>query len=654
MKQIKSSLICLLLALTTLPTMAQERTLQIYEGDNVAYSIPVSRVDSIKVSSILQSPTAVNAVIEGDYVNLSWSQVKNATSYEIYRSGDNVTYTLLTADVTACKYTDKTPLMGTNYYKVRAVNETQKSAYSEASSPVTFNATTIENGLYMGIIGFNQSLTTKDIALLNSDTETEFTDFVDGLTTQSGTLLYYAVDEAINKLTTTALPEELVNVSIVTFTDGLDQGSLMMNSSYNDNAAYLAAINDRIESVRVQNQPITAYSIGLKGNDVSDDEQFMANLQNFASAPENATEVSSMDEAYTQFRKIAEQLNNVNTSQTFSLTIPGQSNGTKIRFTFDNVTDASQSQLYIEGVFSLGDRSLKEITYHGLTCGSGDVVVGEQEGIFVTFTFTDMQNTSEKLIPTNDIKQWSYITTTAQWQINSEFTPENNTQMEVIRKNAVIMLVLDCSSSLGTQFATMQTYAQSFIRKIIAGKSVSGPINGYEYVDLGLPSGLKWATCNVGASSPEEYGNYYAWGETTTKSTYTESNSTTYGVHLGDISGNRTYDAARANWGSTWRIPTEAEIQELVDNCTWEWTSQGGHYGRKVTGPNGNSIFLPAAGYRQESSLYYVGENGFCWSSTPHESDADYAYGLYFKSGRYGLSSYYWRSSGRSVRPVSD
>ena len=182
-------------------------------------------------------------------------------------------------------------------------------------------------------------------------------------------------------------------------------------------------------------------------------------------------------------------------------------------------------------------------------------------------------------------------------------------------------------------------------------RSATGTINGHQWVDLGLS--VKWATCNVGASSPSDYGNYYAWGETRTKSEYTEDNSSTYGINIGDISGDSRYDVARANWGGTWRLPTKAEVQELIDKCTWTWTSQGGHNGYRVTGPNGSSIFLPAAEYRYGSSLYGAGAFGYYWSSTPYESVARLAYGLYFGSSAHGL---HWRSRayGRSVRPVSD
>ncbi len=176
-----------------------------------------------------------------------------------------------------------------------------------------------------------------------------------------------------------------------------------------------------------------------------------------------------------------------------------------------------------------------------------------------------------------------------------------------------------------------------------------GYINGYKYVDLGLPSGLKWAACNVGASSPEEYGDYFAWGETTPKSTYTESNSATYNKEVGEISGNPEYDAASANWGGTWRIPSQIEMQELIDNCTWTWTTKNGIQGSLVSGPNGNSIFLPAAGYHG-SSLNFRGSDGCYWSSTPSGSQGAY---LYFRMDSPRITDI-MRSYGQSIRAVSE
>ncbi|MBQ8337179.1 MAG: hypothetical protein IJY44_06585, partial [Bacteroidaceae bacterium] len=161
---------------------------------------------------------------------------------------------------------------------------------------------------------------------------------------------------------------------------------------------------------------------------------------------------------------------------------------------------------------------------------------------------------------------------------------------------------------------------------------------------------------NVGASKPEEYGDYFAWGETSPKSSYTESNSVTYGKSMSDIGGNPTYDAARANWGGDWRLPTKAEFAELLDssNCTWTWTTQNGVNGYKVTSVrNGNSIFLPAAGYRYGASLCSEGSYGNYWSSTPYESSGYDSCYLYFSSGYHTTN---WRSRyyGQSVRPVSE
>ncbi|MBR5784935.1 MAG: hypothetical protein IKY43_07220 [Bacteroidales bacterium] len=185
--------------------------------------------------------------------------------------------------------------------------------------------------------------------------------------------------------------------------------------------------------------------------------------------------------------------------------------------------------------------------------------------------------------------------------------------------------------------------------------TTNGFIVGREYADLGLPSGLKWATYNVGAAHPEQYGNYYAWGEISTKSEYTQENSVTYGQPMNDISGDPTYDVARAsgNWGSTWRMPTNAEMQELINNCIWIWTTLNGVGGYMVTGPNGSSIFLPVAGYCDGSSLNGVGKYGYYWSSTPNESNDHNAYYLYFRSSNLYV---HWggRYRGPAVRPVSD
>lgn len=179
----------------------------------------------------------------------------------------------------------------------------------------------------------------------------------------------------------------------------------------------------------------------------------------------------------------------------------------------------------------------------------------------------------------------------------------------------------------------------------------NGALNGHDYVDLGLPSGLKWATCNIGANSPEEYGDYYAWGELKTKSSYTKENSITDGKSIIDIFGDPTYDVARAKWGSSWRMPTLDEIKELIyGECKWEWEDKG----YVVTGPNGNRIFLPVGGYCKECASC-DGDEGYIWSSTPVKGDCSSAYGMHF-AHTFGflhrIEKNLVRSYGLSVRPV--
>jgi hypothetical protein len=179
-----------------------------------------------------------------------------------------------------------------------------------------------------------------------------------------------------------------------------------------------------------------------------------------------------------------------------------------------------------------------------------------------------------------------------------------------------------------------------------------GRIQGHEYVDLGLSSGLKWATCNVGAKSPKEHGHYFAWGETSPKNEYAEENSLTYDVAMTDISGNALYDAATANWGDKWRMPTEDDCNELTEACDWIFGSFHGTNGYKVVGPNGNSIYLPAAGWRNctnNGSLYSVDSCGNYWSSTStHSIKADNLF--IFSKGVAIISSE--RCQGLSVRLV--
>ena len=189
--------------------------------------------------------------------------------------------------------------------------------------------------------------------------------------------------------------------------------------------------------------------------------------------------------------------------------------------------------------------------------------------------------------------------------------------------------------------------------------------NGHEWVDLGLPSGLKWATCNVGADTPEADGDYYAWGETETRTDYTwdtykfttdgGSTFTKYNGTDGKTTLDSEDDAATVNWGGKWRMPTDDEWTELRENCTWTWvegyngTDKNGYEVKSKT--NGNSIFLPAAGSRSDDGLYDAGYSGDYRSSSLDTNYPRYAWGVYFDSDNVSRASSYC-CFGRSVRPV--
>ena len=228
--------------------------------------------------------------------------------------------------------------------------------------------------------------------------------------------------------------------------------------------------------------------------------------------------------------------------------------------------------------------------------------------------------------------------------------------------NAIVRILSDAEND--TQIVTIS--GRSY-------KAAGGDVPSYtscpdshhpHLIDLGLPSGTKWACCNVGAQKPEDYGGYFAWGETTEKSYYylwdyihyddsSSDDSSSYCHDIGkDIAGTQ-YDAATVNWGSPWVMPSMEQMDELKNSCSSEWTTENGVNGRRFTGPNGASIFLPAAGYRKDDDLFDAGSSGRgqYWSSSLYESDTDDAWKLSFNSWYVGTNDVS-RFSGMSVRPV--
>jgi formylglycine-generating enzyme required for sulfatase activity len=339
-----------------------------------------------------------------------------------------------------------------------------------SAAPISTN--TVTPGLYMSILGFNQQLYTKGFSLLNRSTEGAFTGFVNSLTPQDGTILYYAEDVALDSLVRAPYPQNLNNVVLVTFTDGLDQGSLMLtDKGYTSDSQYASALASRIASTKVHGLPLQAYSIGLKGTDVTDDDMFMSNLRSLASSEENVYLVNNINEVTAKFNDIANNLSmsSYTYSHTLTLTIPGISNGTRIRFTFDDVNSSTvaNSQQYIEGTFNLANRSLTNVTYHGMTCSSGTTIMPKEvNGVYVTYVFDDIVlGTPSEQINKNKIQEWYWVSNYNNWQINSEFTPSSidDVDVQTIYSSAIVMLVLDSSSSLINDFSQLKSAANQFI-----------------------------------------------------------------------------------------------------------------------------------------------------------------------------------------------
>lgn len=174
--------------------------------------------------------------------------------------------------------------------------------------------------------------------------------------------------------------------------------------------------------------------------------------------------------------------------------------------------------------------------------------------------------------------------------------------------------------------------------------------NGHEYVDLGLPSGKLWATCNMGAYKPEDNGEYFSWGETKTKDFFSEKNSETLYKNIGsDISGT-DYDAAHVQWGGLWRMPTQEEFSEMTSKCTWSYYLINGVAYNKGVGPNGNVIIIPMNG-KMNGYDHTDTSTGRYWTSETNGSTTNILT-VSIRGGSISCSMWTWRSYGLGIRPI--
>ena len=529
----------------------------------------------------------------------------------------------------------------------------------ESNSPD--NPSNASKELYIGVVAFNQGVRelalTKDLRKAKSfindqKNDKDFTSFA------------YAVSKGNMQFDAAELPT-FDNIFMLNFSDGTDNYS---NMKWGEEGRIVApnVVYDEARKDLLKRVGLNSYAIGF-GNDVG----FGSEMKKVVTGSGRYYNAKSSSDLSSTFNEIAEAM--LATAKNVVIkTNPGYYEGYykyfRLSFTAE---DGSRDIIYaqMEGTPNKGyTLSISKIEngYAYFDAPAKGVVNAE---------------TGKVHIPLNNLK---FVKFDKELQFNFSIEVSFDGEMyytdveeastaEQVSKHIAVVLVLDCSTSMGDAFAPMKEAAVDFINAMEQTGTInentnlySGMENGYAYVDLGLS--VKWATMNVGANNPEEHGGYFAWGETTTKTyyywdTYKHSISSwsditkyctnsSYGTVDNKTTLELSDDAARANWGGRWRMPTSAEITELHEQCTWSWTTQNGVSGYKVTSRiNGQYIFLPATGCRSFESIVEVGKQGHYWSSSLDEGYMPNAWRVFFNDSSVGVDTDS-RDAGRAVRPV--
>ena len=345
-----------------------------------------------------------------------------------------------------------------------------------------------DSGLYLGIIGFNKEQYYYPIQRLTSNSIKGYNSFIEKLAKGDiGTLLYKTMDKSINELQNNLFPEDLYNVSIVTFTDGLDEGS-RTGTNYVVDTEYLSALNTRLTNETVSGKKIESYTVGVMGDDaMSNTQLFRSNLYNLATSEGNVFDTNNMSEVNEAFYEIAKKLGETNTYYSLEFHVTEPEHQAKCRFTFDDVTTYNASCKYIEGICNISIVNnekvvtLDDIKYIGITAETGSNINFVRQGtsIFYKLEFEGIQANDGSPITQDKIQYWR--TKQGSWGLNSEFDPNNNAILDKINRTAAIMLNLDCSGSLGDKFSTLQSSAKNFVSTLL--NYASDP-NNVEYVTL--------------------------------------------------------------------------------------------------------------------------------------------------------------------------
>jgi uncharacterized repeat protein (TIGR02543 family) len=357
---------------------------------------------------------------------------------------------------------------------------------------------TNQEGVYIGIISFAgdaSDLTSGAPILLDYSGKNSLTNKINynyAISSQGGTALFYGVHKALASLTDmTTYPDKLDSVNVVTFTDGLDNGSTgrsaidpIEEQTFDTEAEYATYVDGQIDSRTINGKPVTAYSVGVRGSDVTNISLFQSNLEKIASTGKDQ-ELTDFSNLQATFTAIADSLQVVHSNTNFNMKTTLLSNGTKVRMTFDvsgtGTSDAAGSSKYIEGTITrTGTGANLAYTFTNITYGGGlgstqgtGPISGTINGSEVTFAFTGMSGYN----PATDestAKQWTMTSGTTDWQVNSEYSISGATDIQIEERSAIIYLVLDASTSLNsTQIGQIRSAAVEFIN------SLYDQLNGY-------------------------------------------------------------------------------------------------------------------------------------------------------------------------------
>ena len=521
----------------------------------------------------------------------------------------------------------------------------------------------MEEGIYLGIIGFNNDLTKKPIKRLTDANKSEFKSFINSLTQLNLTALYWADYSALDMMENFEISPDLQlkKVALVTFTDGLDNQSLSSDDfnpgPYDSHADYLDAIHSMImDEDGIHGQPVTAYSIGLKGADVTDEAKFENTLEMLATEETGDEKyffrVSDMNEVGQLFADIAASLYSVSTTINVGVYIPGgYDNGQVIRYTFDNVSAATSSNLYIEATYhrSGSSRTLENIKYEGFIPGASTIsssATGPHNELY--FQFNDLKYSNG-----DPVSQSEIISKSRLWKQTSSGAWDGETEMNMAelppvinedKSSALIMLVLDSTTSLGSDFAKMQNEAKNFVEILVNGGSgvtESSPCDDNPCATLANSTHI----CTVSGSSYTCGCNSgYTWNGWQCTSTSTPCNPnpcTSISNSTGVCTVNGTGYTCGCQSGYTWNggsctSSSSPDNLTLGNICTGQTSCYNASSSSSMTCPSSSSADFfgqdaqytskcTAQSFTASSNVVVDNNTGLTWEKSPSSSTYTWA-----------------------------